>query len=421
MTTNIPRAFTDRANDSPRLPVNVDAPSHPATGTTDLNRRNVLMRTATAFASTALVAAPSFAAGAPLAEENDAVIAAERAVEIVRVLRTYRVRDGWQIDNEAAERALAWFNGRVTGRVSDDEPMTDEGMAAMRFLGDHGQSLDWVFMGDIKGVICALAAHSKQAARSVAVADPIFAALDAFGRAEAEFYANLPEWRGNIPDKVGDRWSRSIDVVICTLPTTPAGLIALTSFARNMVERAKRDATFTERQRVSVMATIDDAARGMSGLDPWSPPVVTANDAELIELGRRWKMLKAQCDLAEELSEPNGEAFAAALDVIREQATADGTIGNVPNSVFIEASERVNAAHPLPSPTVEEVFAAKEPVERHIMALRATTTAGLAVKARVAKFYRPNLWKKSDDDADWGDRLLRSLVDAAIEHDAVLS
>ena len=125
----------------------------------------------------------------------------------------------------------------------------------------------------------ALASMTAVAAPSIAPAalvptpsDPIFAALDAFRRAEAEFYADRPEWEGDIPDKVGARWSRSIDVVIRTLPTTPAGLIALTSFARNMVERAKRDATFSERQRVSVMATIDDAARGMSGLEPWAPP-----------------------------------------------------------------------------------------------------------------------------------------------------
>jgi hypothetical protein len=35
--------------------------------------------------------------------------------------------------------------------------------------------------------------------------DPIFAALDAFRRADAAFSANLPEWEGDIPDEVGDR------------------------------------------------------------------------------------------------------------------------------------------------------------------------------------------------------------------------
>jgi hypothetical protein len=77
--------------------------------------------------------------------------------------------------------------------VSDDEPMTGEGMAAMRFLGDHGQSLDWVFMGDTTGMICALAAHAKQAARCIAVADPIFAVIEAHRTACDLFTAAVDE------------------------------------------------------------------------------------------------------------------------------------------------------------------------------------------------------------------------------------
>jgi hypothetical protein len=100
--------------------------------------------------------------------------------------------------------------------------------------------------------------------------DPIFAVIDAFRCAEVEFYADR---NGDIPDKVGDRWSRAVDTVIRTQPTTPAGLVALTSFARAMAERSNHgDAGFADRQWIPVMAAIDDATRGMSGLNPWTPP-----------------------------------------------------------------------------------------------------------------------------------------------------
>ena len=100
--------------------------------------------------------------------------------------------------------------------------------------------------------------------------DPIFVALDAFRLAEAEFYA---ERSGDIPDEIGARWSEAMDVVIRTQPTTPAGLGALTGFARDMAERSTRDAGLPDGGWVLVMTAIDDATRGMSGLEPWSPPL----------------------------------------------------------------------------------------------------------------------------------------------------
>jgi hypothetical protein len=99
--------------------------------------------------------------------------------------------------------------------------------------------------------------------------DPIFAALDAFRLAEAAFYA---ERSGDIPDEIGDRWSEAMDDVIRTQPTTPAGLGALTGFARDMAERSNRDAGLPDGGWILVTTTIDDATRGMSGLQAWSPP-----------------------------------------------------------------------------------------------------------------------------------------------------
>jgi hypothetical protein len=41
----------------------------------------------------------------------------------------------------------------------------------MDFFHSHGQSLDWVFCGDIGGMICGLAKHSERAADVAAALD----------------------------------------------------------------------------------------------------------------------------------------------------------------------------------------------------------------------------------------------------------
>ena len=128
-------------------------------------------------------------------------------------------------------------------------------------------------MNKIVAVSVAAAVPTIAPAEALQGPDPIFAALDAFRLADENFYADHPEWDGNIPDEIGDQWSRARGVVIRTQPTTPAGLGALTSFAREMAERTDRgDAGFADKEWIPVMAAIDDAARGMSGLQPWTPP-----------------------------------------------------------------------------------------------------------------------------------------------------
>jgi hypothetical protein len=92
----------------------------------------------------------------------------KRAEQVIDLLRTRYVCHGWKIDEQAAERVLAYFRA---GAPDDDSfgPVVD-------FFGRHGQSLDWVFLGDPGGMICKGAAHSKQAASLTP--DPIFAAIE---------------------------------------------------------------------------------------------------------------------------------------------------------------------------------------------------------------------------------------------------
>jgi hypothetical protein len=135
---------------------------------------------------------------------------------------------------------------RADGSPSGDSPRATEGLSRRHML-------------------TALAV--LPVALPAAAADPIFAALEAFRLAEEKFYAV----DGDIPDEVGDRWSRAIDVVIQTRPTTPAGLVALTGFVRDLGTRQDRgDAGFGDKQWSLALAAVDDAARGMAGLQPWS-------------------------------------------------------------------------------------------------------------------------------------------------------
>jgi hypothetical protein len=72
-----------------------------------------------------------------------------RAEQIVELLTVCYVREGWKIDKSAAK---------------DGSDPDDEREAAFDFFHSHGQSLDWVLAGDIRGMICGLAKHSERAA-----------------------------------------------------------------------------------------------------------------------------------------------------------------------------------------------------------------------------------------------------------------
>jgi hypothetical protein len=118
------------------------------------------------------------------------------------------------------------------------------------------------------GSVAALALPTTAAAS----ADPIYAAIEAFRRADAACVAV----HGDIPDDVGDRWSEAISAVLRTRPATPAGLAALTTWARERADWLCANGTEAADDFCTVSATIDDAARGMSGLEPWSPPPLAA-------------------------------------------------------------------------------------------------------------------------------------------------
>jgi hypothetical protein len=92
-----------------------------------------------------------------------------RAEQIVELLSVCYVRKGWKIDEVAAQRALAYCRAYAKNGSDPD----DERKAAMGFFHSHGQSIDWVFYGDIRGMICGLAKHSQRAEDVAGPVEPV--------------------------------------------------------------------------------------------------------------------------------------------------------------------------------------------------------------------------------------------------------
>jgi hypothetical protein len=125
--------------------------------------------------------------------------------------------------------------------------------------------------------------------------DPIFAAIDEFRRADTAWSAAIDAIRDNenVSDEIWDRRDVAAERVISTKPTTPAGLAALTTWTRARIDWMRTVGSSDYHDEIYAMvAAIDDATRGMSGLEAWSPAAVgQTNDAELIQLGARLEPL----------------------------------------------------------------------------------------------------------------------------------
>jgi hypothetical protein len=106
------------------------------------------------------VTTETFTTPAPTPLDHHAILA--RAEQMIKLLRTRYICDGWHgkgPDEAAAERTLRHFRALASGAPDDDQ----EKEAAIRFFLEHGQSLDWIFVGDLSGMICRQAAFSARA------------------------------------------------------------------------------------------------------------------------------------------------------------------------------------------------------------------------------------------------------------------
>src|ERR1700722_17786495 len=146
------------------------------------SRRAVLAGLIPAIALPIAAAVPTVTSAMPSDPDGlDRSGALARMEQVVDLLRTCYVREGWKIDNEAAERALAFMR-----QFAKDGSEPDDGReATLDFLHSHGQNLDWVFCGDVGGMICGSAAHSERASSTVDAELLILA--ERFLAAEAEY------------------------------------------------------------------------------------------------------------------------------------------------------------------------------------------------------------------------------------------
>jgi hypothetical protein len=128
-------------------------------------------------------------------------------------------------------------------------------------------------------------------------------------------------------------------------------------------------------------------------------------DAELLAVGRRFDTLAEQRDRSVERWEPVWQAIQ------QERNTIPGTLSN---DGWMALTERVEARFPERGPHPDDIAGAMNEPERAIMALPATTIAGLAVKARLAREYNRSWWDESDENADWDVLVARKLVDAVL-------
>jgi hypothetical protein len=118
-------------------------------------------------------------------------------------------------------------------------------------------------LGTAAGAAAALAATGASPMAASPAPDPIFAAIDAYRQVDAEFMAH--EGPEDIPDELGDRQWDAYEAVLRTRPTTPAGLVALTSFARERSEWLIANSSVrSDEDERAVFAAIDNAAKALS-------------------------------------------------------------------------------------------------------------------------------------------------------------
>jgi hypothetical protein len=211
----------------------------PARSESGVNRRSVLVNSVVSVASLASsvaiadpVDSPSIAP-VPAVESKEAIIA--RAEELVDVLSTSHVREGWSLDKDRATQFLE--NVRQLDIAAGD---TDHERKIIEWVRDHGQSLDWLLCGDPGVMVC------KAAARSMIsnVVDPIFAKVEAHKRAwiNLDPCSDLECAASHRGDKAAERELARLQAALDDAteklldpPTTIAGFAAVLAYAADYV------------------------------------------------------------------------------------------------------------------------------------------------------------------------------------------
>jgi hypothetical protein len=186
--------------------------------------RRAVLAGITATPALALPALAASATALPPATGRDAAATLHRLEQMIDILRTRVVCKGWHpngLDETAAARTLAYFRA---GFPEESEEDFVEREAVFDFIYGHGQSMDWIILGDPVVLICRAAEHSRRAQLvaptfPLSGPDPIFAAIERHRVAAAALYAaseahdtleeRLVEEAGS-PANQSDRWYEAI-------------------------------------------------------------------------------------------------------------------------------------------------------------------------------------------------------------------
>jgi hypothetical protein len=132
---------------------------------------------------------------------------------------------------------------------------------------------------------------------------------------------------------------------------------------------------------------------------------LTGDDLELLKLGRQLDLLAQRYEAARQRFIPVNEAHKKLLAKWRQEHP-----GYNDDQVMAAYIEIENVLTEGIGEHADDVMNEVDGVSRAIVAIPATTIAGLAVKARLAAF--ANDW--DDSDNDWDVLTVRKLVDAVI-------
>ena len=124
--------------------------------------------------------------------------------------------------------------------------------------------------------------------------------------------------------------------------------------------------------------------------------VAAARDVELLALGKQFDQLERQYHEVMERERPRIERELQLFEAQEPSEKLDEEFGPQRRPDALDILDRMDA-----------------PIRR-IMALPATALAGLAVKARVARFSCEHFWDEPEEDLDWHELMARKLIDAVL-------
>jgi len=122
-----------------------------------------------------------------------------------------------------------------------------------------------------------------------------------------------------------------------------------------------------------------------------------ARDVELLALGKQFDQLERHYHEVMERDRPLIERGLQLFEAQEPSEKLDEEFGPQRRPDALDILDRMDA-----------------PIRR-MMALPATTLAGLAVKARVARFSCEHFWDETEEDLDWHELMTRKLIDAVLD------